>query len=85
MNIIQKPFTTTDGKTYVNVPYDQDTNQWLYGKTIEEFKNSSYEELNKDNVFRYTEEVLEQEEFSFKEFFGIEDIEEFEKSGDIWG
>lgn len=44
-----------------------------------------YNEENKDNVFRYVEEDLEQPEFSYLEFFGVEDIEEFEKSGDIWG
>lgn len=45
----------------------------------------SYEEENKDNVFRYVENTWNQENFSYEEFFGIEDIEEFEKSGDIWG
>lgn len=86
MNIIRKPFKTTDGETYVNIPYDQEKGEWLYGRTMKEFENFSYEKLNKNNVFRYIEkEQLEPEEFSFKEFFGIENIEEFEKSGDIWG
>ncbi len=44
-----------------------------------------YNEINKDNVFRYVENTLEQEEFSYIDFYGVEDIEEFEKSGDIWG
>ena len=44
-----------------------------------------YNEINKDNVFRYVENKLEQEEFSYIDFYGVEDIEEFEKSGDIWG
>lgn len=44
-----------------------------------------YEAKNIDNVFRYTEQDLEQKEFSYLEFFGVEDIEDFEKSGDIWG
>ena len=45
----------------------------------------NYESENINNVFRYTEQNLEPEEFSYLEFFGVEDIEEFEKSGDIWG
>jgi hypothetical protein len=50
-----------------------------------EMTNMNYEQKNIDNVFRYVEEKWDTEEFSYKEFFGIEDIEEFEKNGDIWG
>lgn len=45
----------------------------------------NYQKENENNVFRYVENDYEPEEFSYLEFFGIEDIEEFEKSGDIWG